>query len=303
MPALMLYLFGGVTLQVGASKPLSFPTKKSKSLLAFLVLSKERTFPRSVLAGQFWPESEAERAQRSLNSEVWRLRAMFKSAGLQPSDILVSNSEIIGFRSDCNHWVDAGEFYAATRTLHTSGVADCDLASHLTSAVRLYRGDLVEGLFDEWCLVLREAYRARLISALEFLLEEAMQSHQWKSGVSHGRRILELDPLQEHVHRALMRCYLGMGNRPAALRQYEIIRQVLHDELQIEPMDETTELYRKIAAKMRSTDDPQFPRTALASMAEKLDAVQRDLLRAKLALEDVGQYFHGARGLDGVVAE
>jgi len=131
-----------------------------------------------------------------------------------------------------------------------------------------------------------------------------MQSHQWKSGVSHGRRILELDPLQEHVHRAVMRCYLGMGNRPAALRQYEIIRQVLHDELQIEPMDETTELYRKIAAKMRSTDDPQFPRAALASsMAEKLDAVQRDLLRAKMALEDVGQYFHGARGLDGVVTE
>jgi len=121
MPTLMLYLFGGVTLQVGASKPLSFPTKKSKSLLAFLVLSKERTFPRSVLAGQFWPESEGERAQRSLNSEVWRLRAMFKSAGLQPSDILVSNSEIVGFRSDCNHWVDAGEFYAATRTLHTVG--------------------------------------------------------------------------------------------------------------------------------------------------------------------------------------
>jgi len=38
-------------------------------------------------------------------------------------------------------------------------------------------------------------------------------------------------------------------------------------------------------------------------MAEKLDAVQRDLLRAKMALEDVGQYFHGAQGLDGVVAE
>ncbi len=51
-------------------------------------------------------------------------------------------------------------------------------------------------------------------------------------------RLLTLDPLQEGVHRALMRHYLEQGRRRSALEQYRACREVLRKELGIEPEPE-----------------------------------------------------------------
>ena len=59
-------------------------------------------------------------------------------------------------------------------------------------------------------------------------------------------RLLALDPLQEAVHRALMRLYVQLGRRDTALRQYQECIEILHRELAVEPESETKELYQEI---------------------------------------------------------
>ncbi len=70
----------------------------------------------------------------------------------------------------------------------------------------------------------------------------------YESAIGYARRWLALDPLQEAAHRQLMSLFWQSGQRAAALRQYENCREVLCDELGVEPSEETRELYQKIRA-------------------------------------------------------
>jgi hypothetical protein len=49
----------------------------------------------------------------------------------------------------------------------------------------------------------------------------AVRARHSGSVLTHGLQLLSLDPLQERVHRALMRLYAAQGRHDAALAQYE----------------------------------------------------------------------------------
>lgn len=298
MPTLRICLLGDMRLQSSLRKPIIFPTKKSKSLLAYLVVHRQRKFTRAALAGKFWPETEEARAQRSLNTELWRLRTMLKGSGLAPETYLYSDRDSIGFRYDSDHWVDVAEFEDLTKALttHNGVLRHPQLLPSLRKAIVLYRGDFVEGVFDDWCLVQREDYRVRLMAALEALLAVAMEERRWDEAIVHGRRLLEIDPLLEHVHRALMRCYASLGNRPAALKQFAACRRALRDELQIEPMEETRQLLEKVVAQTtarQSNDPPGLPeprkRVRAITPAQRIDAALANLSTAHALLEDASR--------------
>src|SRR5262249_25855507 len=59
-------------------------------------------------------------------------------------------------------------------------------------------------------------------------------------------RLIALDPLQESVHRTLMRLYARLGRRAAALRQYQLCVSVLQRELGVEPEADTRQLYQEV---------------------------------------------------------
>ena len=62
------------------------------------------------------------------------------------------------------------------------------------------------------------------------------------------RRILDLDPCLEDVHRDLMEVLHFSGKRSQALRQFEACRRALQEEFDVAPVMETETLYRRILA-------------------------------------------------------
>jgi TolB-like protein/Tfp pilus assembly protein PilF len=72
------------------------------------------------------------------------------------------------------------------------------------------------------------------------------QEAEYTEGIIYSRKLVEVDPLNEEAHCALMRLYAGSGQREAALRQYSLCEKYLLEELGLEPEEATTELYTKI---------------------------------------------------------
>jgi hypothetical protein len=68
-------------------------------------------------------------------------------------------------------------------------------------------------------------------------------------------RLLALDPLQEPVHRALMRLYVRQGRRGSALRQYQTCLTVVLEDLLGRP-------------ELRSRGHPSFAFTAAGAAAK-----------------------------------
>jgi DNA-binding SARP family transcriptional activator len=75
-----------------------------------------------------------------------------------------------------------------------------------------------------------------------------MQSGQLRESVRCCYRALEKDRCHEDSHRLLMRCYVQLGQRGRALRQYRLCERILDQKYGTAPSPETRSLRRSITS-------------------------------------------------------
>ena len=203
-------------------------TKKSKALLAYLVVEPGEAQLRDKLAALLWGDSSDQRARHSLRQTLLALKQALPGDGI---DVLRLDAENVA--------VDRGNVeldVAVFEQLAAEGTPQA-----LARAAALYQGDFLEGLgvqeprFEEWLVGERERLREVALETMAKLLAHQTNSGTLREAIQTAGRLLRLDPLQEAVHRALMRLYARQGRRGAALRQYQICVAVLQRELAVEP--------------------------------------------------------------------
>jgi two-component SAPR family response regulator len=127
----------------------------------------------------------------------------------------------------------------------------------LKLAIERYAGDFLEGFeldedrFDQWVLGERDRLHRMALRAHNQLLDLLTRKEAIDEAIATAQHSLRIDPLQEPVHRALMRLYAQSGDPVNALQQYDILARSLKRELNVNPDSETQKLQREIAA-MRS---------------------------------------------------
>jgi len=234
MAALRLFLLGALDIRHDGQQVPNPPTVKSQSLFAYLALHRQQPQRRERLADLFWGDRPERRARRSLTTALWHIRRC-----LPREDWLLADVHSAQLDPQADLWLDIAEFAAL--------VARPEL-SCLQAAVALYRGDFLDGFYDDW--VLDERYRLETLfsEALARLMVglEAVGDHS--NALAVALRLLQHDPLREDAHRLAMHAYCRLGQRYAALEQYRRCQQIVQQELGGEPMAETTELYQAILA-------------------------------------------------------
>lgn len=265
---LRIYLLGPLRLERDG-KALHLPRRKVESLLAYLLLHPER-HPRDQLATLLWGDSSDEQARHSLRTALATLRKE-----LAP-DLLLADRDFVQLNPDFPCWVDLHELFALQTELDT---IDGDL---LLARTALWQGELLAGLYDEWIIQDREYSQARLLTLFLRATQALRTRSDYVRAVVVAQRVLAFDPTNEHAHQHLMFCYMASGDRPAALRQYELCERALRDELDAPPMTETTELYRWIkqqgeedaASAARITNLP-IPLTSFIGRTQQTTEVKR----------------------------
>jgi len=210
--------------------------------LAYLLLHRDRTHRREVIADTFWGDTGEQRARNCLNTALWRLRRVLEPNGVPRGAYLTTTgSGEISFNWASDHWLDVAAFEDGSRRV-LGRPAQAMEARHirtLEQALALYTGELLEGFYDDWALRERERLRRLYLNSLAHLMRCHGQRGAIDDALRYGQRILELDPLREGIHREMMRLYLASGRRARVVRQYETCRQVLEQELGVEPISET----------------------------------------------------------------
>jgi predicted ATPase/DNA-binding SARP family transcriptional activator len=236
---LRLTLLGGFQAKVDAGAALVLPTRKTQALLAYLALPLGQAHARDQLATLLWGDMQDAQARGNLRHAISRIRkALPRSA--RPGLALDGSS--VGLDPAVVD-VDVARF----ARLVADGSAEA-----LEQAADLYRGDLLAGLalaerpFEEWLTSERERLHELAIQGLGHLLAHQQKAGAAEPAIQTGLRLLALDPLQEPVHRAVMRLYARLGRREAALRQYQHCADALKRELSTQPEAETTQLYQEI---------------------------------------------------------
>lgn len=257
-------------------------TRLPQSLLAYLLVYRERSHPREVLVGVFWGDEREERGRSCLTTALWRLRrAVVLDTGPEAHSLVSAASGDVHLDARVPYWLDVAELERAARGALQQPVEDVSVeaVAALATAVQLYRGDLLEGFYDDWVLRERERLRVLYQHCLVYLMRYHRIRDSWSDSLTYGGLLLQHDPLREDVHREVMRLYMRAGQRTLALRQYELCREILARELAIEPMEETRALYAELlhtsdrASDFAAADAP----LDLASVLQRANAAKRTL--------------------------
>src|SRR5690349_13759450 len=204
MIGLRLMLLGGFEARLASGAAVSLPTKKGQALLAYLGARSGQSQSRDKLAALLWGGKSDERARGELRHALVTFRRAL--AGADPP-VLRIESQTLALNADGVE-VDVVTFERR--------VAEGTVPA-LEQAVELYRGDLLLGfnvnepLFEEWLVTERERLREMAMEALAKLLAHQTRAGATERAIQTAVRLLGLDPLQEAVHRSLMRLYSRQG--------------------------------------------------------------------------------------------
>jgi DNA-binding SARP family transcriptional activator len=244
---LRITLLGGLRASGAESgEAATFQTRKVRALLAYLACPPGRAHPRDKLAALLWGECSDSQAHTSLRQALYGLRKAL--ARVEPRALQATKGTVALAATSVE--VDVVRFE------HLIGDGT---PAALEAAVALYQGELLEGLpidapgFEEWLIAERERLRERAIEAMARLFAHQRSAGALEAAVQTGIRLLALEPVQESVHRAVIRLQLSLGRRGAALRQYRTCIETLQRELGIEAEPETKLLYQEI---LRAVPEP-----------------------------------------------
>jgi DNA-binding SARP family transcriptional activator len=146
-------------------------------------------------------------------------------------------------------WVDFEEFekyMLRGQRLEVAGQPTAAMEQY-GIAEGLYQGDfLEEDLYEDWSTPQRQHFRTLYLQMADRLSEYYVRHSDLAAAIVLCRKILSLDSCYEAAHRRLMRCYVTQGQRHLAVRQYQICEQVLREELDLAPSEETVTLYSRM---------------------------------------------------------
>src|SRR5262245_6864300 len=219
---------------------------KREALLAHLALQYGRRVPRERLVQALWPTSAPDLALQSLNSLVYALHKLLRSA-LQGAPPVLHEEGYYRLNTEAGIGVDMACFDLLVETGDRQ-MQVRDEAGALEAyrqAAELYRDDLCLEI-DAHTLMERERLRATYLKLLADLAGHAYGAGDYRMSLDYLWRLLTRDPYREDAHRLVMRCYIRRGERAAALHHYQVCADLLRAEFDAALEPTTVALFEQI---------------------------------------------------------
>jgi LuxR family transcriptional regulator, maltose regulon positive regulatory protein len=217
-------------------KPLEFGRKAPKrtiALLKALIAMGGKDIAEQRLADALWPDLEGDAGLESLAAALHRLRRLLGGN----EAIRQSNGTLSLSNRHC--FVDAWAFEAGALTADTA-----------PSALRLYRGDFLEGDADApWSVSMREHLRGRFIRAIQSIGDALEKSGCYCEGLEYYTRGIEADDLVEPFYQGAIRCFYQLDRAAEAASMFRRLRQTLSLTLGVPPSAESQKLFETLRTK------------------------------------------------------
>jgi len=281
---------------------------KVQELLSYLLIHRNRPRPREALASLLWGDTSTDKSRKYLRQALWHLQTLLKSHIPAEADhLLLVEDNWVQLNTGSEIWLDVAVLEDAFVALKDKpgwrmDAKEKDVAQ---AAVEVYQGELLEGSYQDWCLIERERLQNMYLTMLFKLMSYCEANNEYEAGQLYGLRILNFDRASERTHRRLMRLQYMSGDRTAALRQYERCVVALDQDLGVKPDKRTIDLYQQIRSGEleRTNRTPvttwaltEEPTSVLTEVADQLGELQRNLSNLLLqACQDIKHIDHTFR--------
>ena len=265
MSDLKISVLGRLEIAGGDAGAITSLTRKTKAVAAYLALQRGQPQARDRIAALFWEDSPGEQARTNLRQCLSALRKHFDRALVATADEVYLDPAAVD--------LDAERFESLIAHDHREP---------LEEAAAIYRGDLLDGFsvkedaFEAWIRVEREHYRTLMVDGLLRLVNRCEEAKDFGAAIRFATRLQLLDPLNERIHRSLMRAYAAQGRHDAALKQFKTCRDMLERELGVQPQAQTRALHDTLRAERRSLGAVENDAAPVLNVTSEFDALGVD---------------------------
>jgi DNA-binding SARP family transcriptional activator len=209
-----------------------------RSLLAFLLLHANEFVSADRLIDEVWGPDPPKTAGASLQNYISRLR---KAIG---ADAVVSQPPGYVLRVDPERF-DLARFERLTA--EARGAEPRERAEKLRAALALWRGPALDDLaFEPFARDEAGRLEEARLAALEDCIEAELEVGRDGDLVGELEALVEEHPLRERFRAQLMRALYRAGRQADALAAYQAARDVLSEELGLDPGEELRALQHAI---------------------------------------------------------
>lgn len=245
-PILRVNLFGGLQVRIGDElvEAKSLSRKKTKLLLAMLVINRGREVPKSQIVRMLWPEGDVDTYKRNFYSVWSQLKKALSYNGSCPYLIRTQS----GCRLDGRFLhSDIARFDDLCKTLIFGSDHPVSWEMLYSQVNEEFAEDLLPSLTDNYEIdLLREKYRESLIDGLIATSSRLNSIGEPRGALWFAREAIRRNDKREDAYIALMEAQISSNQRGGALETYFSCRKFLSEELGIDPSMKVMELYRSI---------------------------------------------------------
>jgi LuxR family maltose regulon positive regulatory protein len=248
---LTIRLLGAVEIFRDPARPFApdaWVTRRARDILCFIASRRHRRASKDMIVDTFWGESDFGSVEKNFHPTVSHIRKALNSNQPLKLNFILYRDGDYQLNPEFSCRIDTEEFerlVAEGDAARRAREQEAFVGSY-EEAAALYRGEFMQGSYDEWVEEQRSYYREQYLRILEILVQTAQKSEEWSRSLSLAQVILREDPFREDVHCMVMRAHARQGNRVAVREQYETLRKLLHKELGVEPAAETQRVYKEL---------------------------------------------------------
>jgi WD40 repeat protein/DNA-binding SARP family transcriptional activator/class 3 adenylate cyclase len=221
--------------------PISLGGPKQRAVLAHLLFRANELVPAETLVDEIWGEEPPEKARNVIQTYISHLR---KALG---PDRIESHAPGYRLRLDSNE-LDANRFDALMRDAKKALPVDPNIAvGTIEDALALWRGPALADVADHPSLLAEAARLDELrLEAQEHRIEALLASGAPARTIGELETMLTRHPWRESLWGLLMLAFYREGRQAEALSTYQRAREILADELGIDPSPELTKLHDRV---------------------------------------------------------
>ncbi|MFS0674462.1 BTAD domain-containing putative transcriptional regulator [Ornithinibacillus sp. 179-J 7C1 HS] len=218
---------------------------KAKELFELFVTNRSKLLSKEEIFTSLWPELDPDTAGKnfkvSFNALLKALEPKRKAR--EESFFIIRKGSYYGLNPESGYELDIHNF----ETLIAKGLEEKEAKKAkelLEKGLTLYRGGYLEDLrYTTWCESERERLETLFLRGSERLAQVNVRILDFHATIKLCEKIISVDPTWEEAYRLLMYSYYQLNNRPQAIKWYEKCCHVLDEELGVEPMAPTREMY------------------------------------------------------------
>ena len=249
-------LLGGFALELDGTALTDDINRSLKlwSVLAYLILHRDRPVPQTEFIETFWPDDNSSNPVNALKTLLYRIRSMLGPLFGELQPFLAQRGAYLWNPAvGCD--LDTDRFEALCARAADESLSSESRMDLYRSALSLYQGDLLPKLDHQmWLIPLSVRYHGLYLSAVKAQAVLLEQAELFEEMQDICQQASALDGLDEGLHTLIVRSLLRQGRDTAALAHYEKATDLLYRNLGVRPSEELRALYIEIMSTEKTLE-------------------------------------------------